>query len=176
MTDRVDRDEGGTVGEEGGGAHRRRRLALKDELLLALLPTATVLAALALLERFAQQRVLFPSLAGSAFLIYLDPLHATNSARVLSLAHGLAAGAGWLAYALLGHGYAAAALAMVATILLMILLDVVHPPAVATSLTFAFRTGAEREVALFALALAMVVVLVLLQRAAVWALGRRGGR
>ena len=63
---------------------------------------------------------------------------------------------------------------MVATILLMVVLDVVHPPAVSTSLTFALRTGAENDFTLFALALGMTVSLVVLQRAAVWLLERQG--
>ena len=61
---------------------------------------------------------------------------------------------------------------MVVTIVLMVLLDVVHPPAVSTSLTFALRAGAETEAALFALALGMTVALVVLQRTAVRLLAR----
>ncbi len=64
----------------------RRRLPWRHELLLVLLPTITVLAVVALVERFSQQRLLFASLASSAFLIYLDPLHGTNSARTLLIA------------------------------------------------------------------------------------------
>ncbi len=64
----------------------RRRLGWRQELLLALLPTITVLAVMALVERFSEQRLLFASLASSAFLIYLDPLHGTNSTRTLLIA------------------------------------------------------------------------------------------
>ena len=70
-----------------------------------------------------------------------------------------------------GHALAAGT-AMVATILAMILLDVVHPPAVFTSLGVALRTGAERDVVLFALAAGVTVSLVILQRTAVWLLAR----
>jgi hypothetical protein len=59
---------------------------------------------------------------------------------------------------------------MAATIALMIALDAVHPPAVSTSLTFALRSGAESELALFGLALGVTAALVLLQRAALWLL------
>jgi len=154
------------------GGMGRRRLALKDELLLALLPTVTVLAVLVPVEALSRQRLLFASLASSAFLIYLDPRHGTNTVRTLVAAHGLAAAAGLLTYAVLGHGYPAAGGAMVATIFLMVLLDVVHPPAVSTSLSFALREGAERDLALFGLALALTVALVIVQRASLHLLAR----
>ncbi|WP_197446568.1 HPP family protein [Tautonia plasticadhaerens] len=61
---------------------------------------------------------------------------------------------------------------MVATIVLMIALDVVHPPAVSTSLAFAFRAGDAGNVTLFALAVGITALLVVLQRAALWQLVR----
>lgn len=79
-----------------------------------------------------------------------------------------------LAFLVLGHGYPAAALAMVGTILVMVLMGVTHPPAVSTSLIFALRSGAESEILLFGLALTMVVALVLLQRALAALMHRRG--
>ena len=150
----------------------RRRLPLLGEFALAALPTATVLAVLALVEAVTSQRLLFASLASSAFLIYLDPEHGMNRVRALALSQGIAALVGWAGFALLGAGYAAAGGAMVVTIVLMIALDAVHPPAVATAMSFALRTGDASNVALFALALAITAVLVLLQRAAVWTLAR----
>ncbi len=54
----------------------------------------------------------------------------------------------------------------------MIVLDAVHPPAVSTSLSFAFRAGSEDTAVLFALALLMTAMLVVLQRAALWLLAR----
>lgn len=157
---------------EGAARALRRRLDVRAELTLALLPTATVLVMLVALEVLSDQRLLFASLASSAFLIYLDPLHGTNTVRTLVLAHTTAASLGLLTFLLLGHGYLAGALAMVATIVLMIVRDIVHPPAVSTSLIFAVRHGAERELWLFLLALVIVAVLVLLQRSAVWLLAR----
>jgi len=56
----------------------RSRLSLKDELVMVLLPTATVLGVLALVEVLSKKRLLFASLASSAFLIYLDPQHGTT--------------------------------------------------------------------------------------------------
>jgi CBS-domain-containing membrane protein len=153
-------------------AEVRRRLGWRGELALAALPTATVLAVLGLVEALARQRLLFASLASSAFLIYLDPAHPTNRVRTLVVSQGAAALLGWSALAALGPGYAAGALAMVTTIALMIAADAVHPPAVSTALAFALGTGEARPLALFGLALAVTAALVLLQHAAVRALAR----
>ena len=120
----------------------RKRLTLRGELLLAMLPTLTVLGVLATVEVVTEQRLLFASLASSAFLIYLDPEHGTNSIRTLALAHLTAAFLGWTTYSLLGSGYVSAGSAMVLTILLMILMDAVHPPAVATAMGFALTPPA----------------------------------
>ena len=108
----------------------RRRLSLKGELALALMPTATVLAVLIMVEIFSRQRLLFASLASRAFLIYLDPQHSTNSVRTLALSQIGAAIVGFVAFLIFGEGYLAASAAMVVTITLMILADAMHPPAV----------------------------------------------
>lgn len=152
--------------------HARARLPLGGELALAALPTATVLVMLALVEALTAQRLLFASLASSAFLIYLDPEHGTNRVRALVLSQALAAALGWALFAAFGPGYVAAGGALVATILLMVLLDVVHPPAVATAMSFALRAGDASNLALFGLALGIVAILVVLQRAAVWTILR----
>ena len=157
---------------KGAERQARKRLGMGAELTLALLPTVTILAVLGLVKVLAQQRLLFGSLASSAFLIYLDPNHGTNQTRTLVVSHLLGAVLGLGASRLLGLGYGAAAVAMAATILLMVVLDVVHPPAVSTSLGFAFRTGGESDLVIFALALGVMVVLVAMQRVAVWALAR----
>lgn len=118
------------------------------------------------------QRLLFASLASSAFLIYLDPLHATNSLRTLTTSHLGAAGLGLGTYMLFGPGYLSGALAMVATIGLMIGFDLVHPPAISTALAFALRSGADTNLTLFALAVAITAWLVILERLAVRLLAR----
>lgn len=148
------------------GAERagRKRLSLKSELILALLPTIAVLLVFFLVESFSQQRLLFASLASSAFLIYLDPQHGANQVRTLFWAQSLAAIIGFASYMTFGPGYLGAALAMIAVILLMIPLDIVHPPAVSTVLGFAFRSGDESNLALFGMALVMIVMLVLLEQ------------
>ena len=150
----------------------RRRLPLGGELLLAVLPTAIVLVVLALVEALTEQRLLFASLASSAFLIYLDPTHGMNAVRALAFSQVSAALVGFLLFGAFGPTYAAAGLAMVLTIVLMIVLDAVHPPAVATAMSFALRAEDVSNVLLFGLALGMTAALVVLQRAAIWTLAR----
>jgi len=70
---------------EGANRSLRRRLTLKGELALATAPTAIVLGVFALVEVLSRQRLLFASLASSAFLIYLDPQHGTNTMRTLTI-------------------------------------------------------------------------------------------
>ena len=152
--------------------HARRRLSLRAELTLAALPTATILGMLALIEALTEQRLLFASLTSSAFLIYLDPEHGANRLRVLIGSHVLAAAAGWGGFALLGGGYLSAGAALVVTIVVMIAADVVHPPAVATAMSFALRAGDVSNLVLFLLALTIMAVLVVLQRVAVWTVAR----
>jgi CBS-domain-containing membrane protein len=161
---------------EGANRSFRRRLKLPGELLLALLPTATVLTVLALLEVLSRQRLLFASLASSSFLIYLDPQHGTNTVKTLVSSHIMAATIGWLTYVIIGPGYVSAGTAMVITIVLMILLDIVHPPAVSTSLSFGLRLGNENNFILFSLAVGITVILVLLERCALWILSHHKNR
>ena len=156
------------------GANRslRQRLDLKGELLLAAAPTVIVLSVLALVEVLSRQRLLFASLASSAFLIYLDPQHGTNTVRTLIISQMMAATIGLISYLVLGSGYLSGGIAMVLTIVLTILLDVVHPPAVSTSLSFALRAGNENNWVLFGLAVSLIALLVVLERFALWILAR----
>ncbi len=105
------------------GIPLRRRRGVKQEFLLALMPTMTVLTVLALVEILNNQRLLFASLASSAFLIYLDPGHAVNKVRTLVTAKMGAALLGLLAFTLVGPGYLSAGVDMVLAIVSMILLD-----------------------------------------------------
>ncbi|WP_345263495.1 HPP family protein [Nibrella viscosa] len=157
---------------KGANRQSRRRLELKDELMLAFAPTAVVLVVFAFVEILSRQRLLFASLASSAFLIYLDPGHGTNTVRTLLISQMTAAIIGLVTFVFLGPSYLAGGLAMILTIVLMIVADVVHPPAVATSLSFAFKAGNENNLILFALALGIILVLVLLQRFLLWLLTR----
>lgn len=155
---------------EGANRSLRQRLDLKGEFLLASMPTLTVLGVLALVEALTQQRLLFASLAASAFLIYLDPQHGTNTVRTLVTSQMMAATIGLTTHLLFGSGYLAGGIAMVSTIILMILLDVMHPPAVATSLSFGLKAGNENNLVIFGLAVGITALLVVVQRFALWLL------
>lgn len=146
--------------------------SLRAQLTLALLPTATILIVFALVDGWTRQRLLFASLASSAFLIYLDPEHQTNSTRTLVVAQGWAAIVGFAAHALLGPSFWAAGGAMVVVIFGMILARAMHPPAVSTALSFAFSAGKGGGLALFGLCMGLIVLLVVLQRVSVWLLRR----
>jgi CBS-domain-containing membrane protein len=150
----------------------RQRLPLASEFTLALLPTITVLLVFAFVEVMTEQRLLFASLASSAFLIYLDPEHGTNRVRTLIISQMSAAMLGLAVFLLFGPGYWAGGLAMVVTIILMVLLDAVHPPAVSTSLSFAFRAGNESNLVIFLMAVLITALLVGLQRVLTWLLIR----
>jgi CBS-domain-containing membrane protein len=152
-----------------GPAAKTRRLRTLDELLLALLPTVTVLLMFGLLEAFGRHHLLCASLASSAFLVYLDPEHQTNAVRTLIISQMSAAGVGWVLWLVLGPGYAALGGSMALSILLMILLDALHPPAISTALAFAMHTD-ENGFLLFGFAGLITAVLVLLQRAMLWLL------
>jgi CBS-domain-containing membrane protein len=151
----------------------RPRLGWQRELALALLPTATVLLLLWLLKLLSNQQLLFASLASSCFLIYLDPGHPANSARTLLISQLSAAVLGFGFHALLGPGYLGAALALVGIIGVMIVTNTMHPPAVATALNFAFRAGTgEGNLALFGLAVGLVLVLLAVQRGSAYLVRR----
>lgn len=160
--------------QPGSSALRRQRerMSIRDELILAIMPTVTVLAVFALVEVATRQRLLFASLASSAFLIYLDPEHGTNRTKTLAVSQLMAAITGYAAFEIIGPSYIAGAIAMVVTITLMIVFDVVHPPAAATALAFAFRTGDEKNVLLFVVAVVLVVALVLTEIATLAILAR----
>ena len=153
----------GSTEEIGGEPGWRDRLSRRGELLLAAFPVVTILAVLGTVEAVSRQDVLFGSLAGSAFLIYLDPEHPTNSVRTLVLSHAVGALAGWAAHVALGDGVAAMSAALVTTVVVMILADAVHPPAAGTALAFALRDQFSSALGLFALAVAMVALLVVVE-------------
>jgi CBS-domain-containing membrane protein len=155
---------------EGADRSLRSRLSLQGEFALALAPTVVILVVLAFVEALSRQRLLFASLASSAFLIYLDPQHGTNTVRTLTISQLMAATIGLVTYLLFNSSYLGAGIAMVLTITLMIVLDAVHPPAVATSLSFALRAGNETNLALFGLAVGVIALLIALERCVLWLL------
>jgi len=117
----------------------RDRYNLKKEITLAIMPAVTVIGVLILLKEFSKQQLLFSSLASSAFLIYLDPKHPTNSIRTLAIAQTSAAIIGYLTLLVAGPGYLGASFAMIIVITVMILTHAMHPPAVSSALLFAFQ-------------------------------------
>ncbi|WP_427157144.1 HPP family protein [Aliinostoc sp. HNIBRCY26] len=148
----------------------RHRLSWKDELVLATAPTIVILTVFSLVEVLTSQRLLFASLASSAFLIYLDPQHETNTVKTLVISQIMAATIGFVIFMVMGSGYLSGGTAMIMTIVLMIVLDVMHPPAVSTSLSFALKAGNESNLVLFALAVGITALLVGLERFALWLL------
>ena len=68
--------------------------------------------------------------------------------------------------------YVSAGVALAIAIFAMVALDVVHPPAIGTALTFAYRPGDEDNLGLFLVALLLVVVLTGLSTATTWTLRR----
>ena len=157
-----DGDDGTPDRRERARAVERRaraRLSLREEAVLALLPTLTVLLVLWLMQAFAHERVVFASLASSAFLIYADPLNPMNLLRTVALAQVGCALVGAACLHLLGAGYVAAGAAMVVGIGALVTLDLVHPPAIGTALGFAFRQNADANLAPFLAAVLLVVCL-----------------
>lgn len=144
----------------------RKRFSLKQELMLAVMPTITVLCVFLLVGIFSRQPLLFASLSSSAFLIYADPEHGMNRVFTLTFSQMLAASLGLFSYLFFGPGYLSGGVAMISAITLMILFNTVHPPAVSTSLSFAFRTGDVDNYTLFGMAVAMTAILVILEQAA----------
>ena len=144
----------------------RKRFTLKQELIMAVLPTITILCVFLLVGAFSRQRLLFASLSSSAFLIYVDPEHSMNRVFTLTFSQMMAASLGLFSYLAFGPGYLSGGAAMISAITLMILFNTVHPPAVSTSLSFAFRTGDVDNYTLFGMAVAMTAILVILEQAA----------
>ncbi len=161
---------------DGREESARGQIDLKGEFALALLPTLMVLAVFALVEVFSHQRLLFVSLAASAFSIYHDPHHKTNAVITLLVAQIGAAGLGILMGFALGSGYFAGGAAMIAVIVLTLVFDRMHAPAVTTALSFAFRAESKNDFPLFILAVSLLGVLVVLQRAATRFVAFRGAR
>ncbi len=140
------------------------------EFALAIPPTIVVLFVMLAIDRVTGQRLLFASLASSAFLIYSVPRDRMNGIGVMVTAQSIGCCIGVIAAILLGEGYEAGALAMIVTILLLISIDAVHPPAISTTLGFAFVAPKDRSLLLFAASIGLLATLVILQRIALWTL------
>jgi CBS-domain-containing membrane protein len=141
-------------------------LSLRHQFRLAIMPTAVVLLMVPCLQAFSEQCLIFASLASSAFLVYLDPEHPTNQMRTFLIAQGSAALFGFGSVSFLGTGFLASGVATVLTILLIITLDAMHPPAMSTALSFAFHTNSLKTLAIFGLSMVVIASLAALQKAA----------
>lgn len=106
------------------------------------------IAVLALLALVSRNPFVFPSLGPTAYLLFFSPLGKTSSPRNTILGHAIGLACGYAAFVLTGAGaqpfgvhqgifwprILAAALSLSFTGALMVLLDVSHPPAGATTL------------------------------------------
>jgi CBS domain-containing membrane protein len=106
------------------------------------------IAVLALLALVTRNPFVFPSLGPTAYLLFFSPLGKTSSPRNTILGHAIGLACGYGAFVLTGAGalpfgahkgifwprILAAALSLSFTGALMVLLDISHPPAGATTL------------------------------------------
>ncbi len=134
------------------------------------MPATMIISVLMLLEIFTSQKLLFSSLASSAFLIYMDPKHPTNRVRTLIIAQISAALIGYLIFILLGPGYLSAAISMIIAIIVMISAKAMHPPAVSSAMIFAFQYTKPNTLMLFMMAVLLLVMLIVLQKLSLWVL------
>jgi CBS-domain-containing membrane protein len=122
----------------------------------------------ACVQALSDQVLIFASLASSAFLVYLDPEHPTNRVRTFFIAQGSAALLGFGFVSLLGTSFLAAGVTMVLTVVLIVTLDAIHPPAMSTALSFAFHTNSLKTLVIFGLAMLVISSLAALQKVAFW--------
>ena len=148
--------------------HSDLRLSLRQQFGLAIMPTVVVLLMVSCVQALRNQPLIFNSLASSAFLVYLDPEHPTNRVRTFLIAQGSAALLGFASVSLLGTGFLAPGVALVLTVVLVITLDAMHPPAMSTALSFAFHMRSLKTLAIFALTMVVIASLAALQKAAFW--------
>ncbi|MHB1416124.1 MAG: HPP family protein, partial [Chloroflexota bacterium] len=122
----------------------------------------TVVGAIFLVQGLARQPILITSLASSAFLFYYQPLNEVNRFAPLVFGHLLAAGVGFLAALFLPVPYASTAVSIAGTVVLLMVLRLVHPPAISTSLVFSYQPHGVPALLTFALVLFIIAVLGLL--------------
>lgn len=129
---------------------------------LAVVSTATVLSVLIVIfivQDLIRQPVLITSLASSTFLLYYQPLNEINRFGPLVFGHIIATSIGYLASLLLPVPYVSAAVSMALSIVVLVLLRMVHPPAISTSLVFSYRPHDATVIVTFLLTLAVVIAL-----------------
>ena len=132
---------------------------------LAVVSIATVLSVLAVIfvvQELARRPILVASLGSSAFLLFFQPRNEVNNFRPLVFGHLLAAATGYGANLLFPEPYLSVAGGLAVTVLLLTGLRLVHPPAISTSLVFAYRPEQAEAIVTFGLTLAVVVALALI--------------
>ena len=163
-----------TVFFQNASRHSHLRLSVRQQFGLAIMPTVVVLLMVGCVQALRNQPLIFTSLASSAFLVYLDPEHPTNRVRTFLIAQGSAALLGFGSVSLLGTGFLAPGVALVLTIVLIISLDAMHPPAMSTALSFAFHASSPKTLAIFGVTMVVIASLVALQKAAFWLVQKAG--
>jgi CBS-domain-containing membrane protein len=135
------------------------------------------IAVLALLALVSRNPFVFPSLDPTAYLLFFSPLGKTSSPRNTISGHAIGLVCGYAAFVLTGAGalpfaarqgifwprILAAALSLSATGALMVLLDVSHPPAGATTLIVSLGIiSRPRELVIIEVAVFLLVAQALL--------------
>ncbi len=115
-------------------------------------------------EILMRQHILFTSLVSSIFLIYVKPKDPMNDTLTILISQVLATTIGYSSFLLLGDSYLAGCATVTAITFLLVGIDRLHPPAVATSLIFNYRTHAESDFVLFGLLIGLIGVLFLMKK------------
>ena len=135
------------------------------------------IGALALLALVSSNPFVFPSLGPTAYLLFFSPLSKASSPRNTILGHAIGLTCGYLAFVVTGAGalpfgvhpgvfwprVLAAALSLSATGAFMVLLEISHPPAGATTLIVSLGIISKpRELVIIEAAVCLLVVQALL--------------
>ncbi len=131
------------------------------------------IAVLALLALVSRNPFVFPSLGPTAYLLFFSPMSKASSPRNTIFGHAIGLICGYAAFVLTGAGaqpfgvhpgifwprILAAALSLSATGALMVLLDVSHPPAGATTLIVSLGIiSKSRELVIIEVAVFLLVI------------------
>jgi CBS-domain-containing membrane protein len=137
----------------------RKRPTFSRLFVVTVATMVTILVVLIIDQDVGKQPLLVASLASSSFLMYYQPLNEVNRFGPLVLGQLTCAVFGFLANLLLRDPLSSAAVAVSFSVVAMMLLRIVHPPAVATSLVFAYRPHGVSALGTFFLTLLVVLVL-----------------
>lgn len=137
-------------------------LNLRARLILGIFPVIIVLV-LTALEIKLRQHIIFTSLVSSIFLIYLRPNELMTDTATILVSQFTAALTGYLSYKLFGNSFWSVCVTILLVTAILILLNRLHPPAIATSVIFNYRTHSESDLFLFGLLIGIAVVLILVR-------------